>query len=114
MNPNEAIDLYTSVMVVGTEKPLLNRLDTSIDGIKSNAETQRKIVGLMGRCANTGYIVGRVDGKPVATIDMATLNAMTSILPLEIDVPQGQSCTWMCQSSSGTAAAQLTVFIEKK
>ena len=108
---NEVLDLYTSVVVVGTEKVLANRLDSGIDSVKSDAAHTRRLVGLQGATANTGYIIGRLDQRPVITLDMATLNGCDQIVPLDIEIPTGQELTFHAQSSSGTAAIGLTAHI---
>ena len=111
MDANELLDLYTSVVAVGTEKALVNRLDTGITGVKSTATATRRVVGIIGRCANTGYIVGRIDQTPVITVDMSSLNAQTVPIPLDIAVPVGSELKFKAQSSSGTAAVYMTALV---
>lgn len=107
MDANELIELSTGVVVVGTAKPLINRLDSGCVGIRSTAAVARRLVGLQASTGNTGYIVGRIDQKPVITLDMALANALDQITPTDIPVAVGQSLTFTALSTSGTAAVYL-------
>lgn len=111
MDANEAIDLYTSVVVVGTEKPLVGRLDAGVTGVKSTETTSRRLVGLIGRTANTGYVVGRIDQTPVITLDMASMNGQTAPIALDIPIAVGQELKFAAQSGSGTALVAVTALV---
>lgn len=104
MDANELIELSTTVVVVGTEKALVNRLDSGTTGIRSTGAVARRLVGLQVATANTGYVVGRIDQKPVITVDMALGNGLDQIIPCDIPIAVGQSLTFTAQSASGTAA----------
>jgi len=105
-------DLYDAVAVVGTEQPLVGRLDSAVAGVGSTESTHKKVTGFMGRCANTGYLVFRLAGVTIATIDLAVMNALTGFSPLDIDVPVGQTFSIGEMSSSGTALCSCTVRYE--
>lgn len=113
MDANEIIDLYTSVVVVGTEKQLVNRLDSGIDAVKATADTPRRLVGLQGTTANTGYIIGRVEQLPVVTIDMALLTALDQVVPMDIPLAAGQELKFYAQSAVGTAAVTIVAHVQK-
>lgn len=104
MDANELIELSTTVVVVGTEKALINRLDSGTVGVKSTAAVARRLVGIQAATANTGYIIGRIDQRPVITLDMALGNGLDQIIPCDILIAVGQSLTFTAQSASGTAA----------
>lgn len=105
-------DLYDAAAVVGTEQALVGRLDSSVLGVASTPDEVKKVTGIMGRCGNTGYLVGRLAGKTIVTMDLAVLNALTEFAPLEIAVPPGQTFALGEMSSSGTAACSATVRYE--
>lgn len=113
MAANELIDLRISACVVGTEGALVNRLDTGTTGVKSSEAVKRRLVGLQIACANTGYVVGRIDQQPVVTIDMALANGLDQVIPLDIDIPVGQELKFAAQSSSGTAACAAVAHVER-
>jgi hypothetical protein len=109
----ELIDLYAAAQVVGTETALANRLDTGISGVTSTDTKKRKLVAVSGRCANTGILIARLDGDPRLTLDLATLNAATFPIPVEVEVPAGQTLTVKGLSSSGTAAIAVVLHVQK-
>lgn len=113
MDANEIIDLYASVVVVGTERQLVNRLDSGIDCVKATADTPRRLVGLQGATANTGYVVGRVEQLPVVTVDMALLNGLDQVVPMDIPLAAGQELKFYAQSAVGTAAVALVAHVVK-
>lgn len=112
MDANELIELSTTVVVVGTEKALVNRLDSGTVGVKSTESTRRRLVGIQAATANTGYIIGRIDQRPVITLDMALANGLDQIIPCDIPIAVGQSLTFAAQSSSGTAAVGVQCHVE--
>lgn len=111
MDANELLELSTTVVVVGTEKALINRLDSGTVGVKSTAEKVRRLVGLQASTANTGYVIGRIDQAPVITLDMALANGLDQVIPCDIPIAVGQSLTFAAQSSSGTAAVSVQCHI---
>jgi len=98
---------------VATEAILKNRLDAALSGIYNRSGKTQKLVGLMLRCANVGYLVIRKNGQTVLTADLATLNAATFIADLDIDLADGDNLTFGVMSSSGTSAVTVTAFIEQ-
>lgn len=108
---NELLELSTTVVVVGTEKALVNRLDAGTVGVKSTEATRRRLVGLQLSTANTGYVIGRIDQAPVITLDMALGHALDQVIPCDIPIAVGQSLTFTAQSSSGTAAVAVQCHI---
>lgn len=107
MDANELIELSTGVVVANTEKALVNRLDSGCVGIRSTAAVSRRLVGLQAATGNTGWIVGRIDQKPVITLDMALGNGLDQIIPCDIPIAVGQSLTFGALSTTGTAAVYL-------
>jgi len=105
-------DLYDAAAVADAEQHLKGRLDTAVDGITSSAAEPKKVTGFMGRCANTGYLIFRLAGKTIATIDLAVMNALTEFAPLDIDVPPGQTLGVFELSTSGTALCSVTMRYE--
>jgi len=111
MDAHEVIDLYVSPMVVGTEAKLANRLDSAVASIRSSEALKRRIVGLMGWCANAGIFIGRLDQKPVITISFSALTGQLVIIPLDIPIPVGQEVTFAALSTSGTGYGALAVLV---
>lgn len=111
MDASEILDLSTTVVVVGTEKLLVNRLDSGMVSVKSSAEHPRRLVGLQAATANTGYLIGRIDQTPVITVDMALANGLDQVIPMDIPIPDGQELRFYAQSSSGTAAVAVVAHI---
>jgi hypothetical protein len=94
------------------ESALANRLDTSIVSVTPPKGATWRIKGIVARSANVGYMVCRVAGKTVVTLDMASLHAMTEPLPLDIQVNGGEAFTMGHKSSSGTAAVAASVLVD--
>ena len=113
MPVNRILDLYTSTVTTGTEKALTNRLDVSVDSLKSTDEIRRTLRGIMGATSNTGFVVMRLDQLPVITIDMATLNAAAQPIEVEIEVPPGRELTVGALSTNGTGAVAVTLLYEE-
>lgn len=111
MDATELLELSTSVVVVGTEKALVNRLDAGIVGVKSTEATQRRLVGLQIGTANTGYVVGRIEQTPIILADMALCQGLDQVIPLDIAIPIGAELRFHAQSSSGTAAVAVLCHI---
>lgn len=107
-------DLYDAAAVVGTEQPLIGRLDSAVTGVTSTADDPRRATGLMGRCANTGYLIGRLAGKTVFTMDLAIMNALTDFAALDLEIPPGQTLSLYEQSSAGVALCSVTVRHERQ
>jgi hypothetical protein len=105
-------DLYRSSSTVGTEGALAGRLDPAVLGVTSVEGQVKKVTGIMAKCANTGYVVGRLAGTTVFTFDMACLHARQEFAPLDIPVPVGQTLALGHMSSSGTAAITATLQYE--
>ena len=114
MDANEVLDFAVAAVSASVETTLANRLDSSIVSVKSTKDTHRRLVGLIGRCANTGILVCRIDGKPVITVDLDVLNDAVIPLPLDIDIPEGSELTLASKSTSGTAAMQVAAFVANK
>lgn len=111
MDANELLELSTTVVVVGTEKLLANRLDSGIEGVKSTELRTRRLVGLQIATANTGYVVGRIEQTPVILADMALCQGLDQVIPLDIPIPVGAELRFHAQSSSGTAAVAVQCHI---
>jgi hypothetical protein len=105
-------DLYDAAAVANVEQQLLGRLDPGVQGITSTESEKKRVTGLIGRCANTGYLIGRVGGQTLFTIDLAILNVLVWLLPLNIEVPVGQTLGLFEMSTSGTAACSVTAQYE--
>lgn len=113
MPVNRILDLYAASVTQNTEKALTNRLDSSVDSLKSTDEIRRTLRGIMGSTGNTGYLVFRLDQLPVVTIDMATLNAALAPIEVEIEVPPGRELTVGALSTSGTGAVAVSLLYEE-
>ena len=105
-------DLYDAAAVVGTEQPLLGRLDPAVNGITCPDGEKRKVTGLMGQSSNAGYLVGRLAGRTMLIFSLEVMSALTDFAPLDIDIPEGQTLAFYEMSTSGTAACVLTVRYE--
>ena len=105
-------DLYDAAAVENAEQHLKGRLDTAVDGVSSTAGEKKRVTGFMGRCANTGYLILRLAGKTLSTIDLAVMNALTEFSPLDVEVPEGQTLAVYELSTSGTAACSVTLRYE--
>lgn len=105
-------DLYASVCVVETEKPLVGRLDSAVAGVTSTADEHKRATGINGICANTGYLVGRLGSVTKFVIGIATLNGLAQFAPLDIEVPIGQTLSVHEMTSVGTAACEVTLQYE--
>jgi len=105
-------DLYDAAAVVGTEQQLVGRLDSAVIGITCPGGEKRKVTGLMGQCGNSGYLVARLAGRTMLTFSLEVMTALTDFVPLDIDVPAGQTLAFYEMSTSGTASCVLTVRYE--
>jgi len=105
-------DLYDAAAVVGTEQPLLGRLDSAVTGVTSTTDEHKRVTGINGVCANTGYLIGRLSGVTKFVIGIATLNGLNQFAPLDIDVPVGQTLSVNEQSSAGIGACEVTLQYE--
>jgi hypothetical protein len=114
MDANEIIDFAVAAVSATVETTLANRLDPSITTIKSTKDTHRRLIGLLGRCANTGTLVMRLEGKPTITLDLDMLNDAVVPIPVDIDIPEGEELTLASKSTSGTAAMQVAAFVANK
>jgi predicted RNA-binding protein YlqC (UPF0109 family) len=115
MAANEIIDLYAATVSASVETALSNRLDSSINSIKSSAKAHRRVVGLAVKSANTGSLIGRIEGQPVITICFLLAAALTGKpLDVDIDIPDGAELTFASKSTSGTAYCSVAVLIERK
>ena len=114
MDASEVLDLCAAACVANSDVLLANRLDTSIDSVRSDAATTRRVVGLQAATANTGYFVGRLDGKPIITLDMGLANGLDQVIPLDIPIPVGQELSIHAHSTSGTAIATVAVHIARE
>lgn len=107
----ELLDLHVAACVADSDVKLANRLDSALDSVKSDAVHTRRLVGLQVACANTGYVVGRLAGAPVVTIDMALANGLDQVIPLDIPIPVGQELVFHAHSTTGTAACTAVAHI---
>lgn len=114
MDANELLELSTTVVVVGTEKALVNRLDSGMVGVRSTEAARRRLVGLQLGTANTGYVIGRIEQTPVITLDMALGNGLDQIIPMDVTIAVGQTLTFHAQSSVGTAAVSLQCHVARE
>lgn len=114
MEANEIVEMTAAAMSTTAEVDYANRLDTSVNSLPSHSPVKRTLVGIAGRTANLGSIIGRIDQKPVITLDMATLNAHTGIWPCAIPIPEGQQLTFAGKSTSGTAGGTLVLFVNRE
>ncbi len=105
-------DLYDAAAATNVEQHLKGRLDTAVDGVTSTGAEHKRVTGFMGRCANTGYLIVRLAGKTLATIDLAVMNALTEFSPLDVDVPDGQTLGLFELSTTGTALCSVTLRYE--
>jgi len=105
-------DLYDAAAVAGTEQHLKGRLDSAVEGVTSTEDEHKRVTGFMGRCANTGYLIFRLAGRTVGTVDLAVMNALTEFAPLDIDVPVGQTLAVYEMSTSGTGSCSCTLRYE--
>jgi hypothetical protein len=102
-------DLYDAAAVVGTEQALVGRLDSAVRGITCPSGEKRRVSGIIGRCSNTGYLVGRLAGNTLVTMDLAVLNGLVQCAPLDIEVPEGLTFSVGEMSTSGTGACSATL-----
>jgi hypothetical protein len=105
-----ALELLITACVAGTDNALAARRDTNLKGLVGRDGKPLKVIGITGRCANTGYYALFIDGNLVGLIQGLELTAMTNIMPLDIDVGVGQTLTVAYYSASGTAVASCTLW----
>lgn len=105
-------DLFDAAAVVGTEQALLGRLDPAVAGVTCRRGEKVRVTGLLGRCANVGYLVLRLAGKTLAILDLAIVNVLTDFAAMDIDVPEGQTLSVGEMSTSGTGACSCTLRFE--
>ena len=103
------LDLHVAACVADVDTQLVNRRDASITGVSAEDGVVRTVTGIICRCANTGYLVCMIAGKPVLMADLAIVNALTFIAELDIEVPAGTEFSVYVHSTSGTALATCTV-----
>lgn len=109
---NTAEDLCSAAGVVGSEVPLVGRVDSSVLGITSIGSRKRTVKGILMRCANVGSLLGKLNGNTIFIADLATMNVMLQPLPVNVEVPVGATFALTQKSTSGTGAAGATVQTE--
>jgi len=107
------LDLHTTVVVVGTLKQLVNRRDSAVTGVSAKDGKARRVKGVIGRTANTGYFLGLLDGEDVFSANGLIINAFTEMIPVDIAVPAGMELGFYFMSESGTALVSLSVLVEE-
>jgi len=105
-----AVELLIAACVAGVDNALAARRDSNIKGLVGREGHPLKVIGIIGRCANTGYYALLIDGNLIGIIQGLELTAMTQMLPLDIDVAVGQTLSVVYYSVSGTAVASCTLF----
>jgi len=108
---DELIDL-SATAVAGADVNLVWRRDTAVLGVKSDATTKRRLVGLLCTCGTTtGYLVGLLDGRPVLSADLVLLTAFPNVLDVNIDVPLGSVLALYVHSLVGTNVCSVVAFV---
>jgi len=105
-------DLNQDTVTTTAEAALVGRLNAAVLGVTSTTKEKKKVTGVMAKCANLGYLIGRLGGKTVFTFDMACLNAMLTFADLQIDVAVGETLALSHKSTSGGAPVSATLRYE--
>jgi hypothetical protein len=105
-------DLYAGTCSETAESQLKGRLDPNVTGVTSTDKEKAKVTGILGRTSNAGYLVARLAGQTIATMDLGVLNDLVEFARLDVDVPVGQTFGLWAASSSGTAACAVTIRYE--
>jgi len=108
----ELLDLHASSTTQNSDTKLANRRDSAVDGVFATAEEPKRVIGLMARCSDAGYLLALLEGENVLTADLATLNALTEWTPVDIEVPANHQLTFYCHNTAGTAACTVTLRVE--
>ena len=105
-------DLHDAAAAVDSEQQLKGRLDSAVDGITSTDTEHKRVTGIMGKCANSGYLILRLAGLIKSTFDLTVLNALSGFAALDIEVPVGQTLAVYELSTTGTAICTVTLRYE--
>ena len=106
-------DLSVDATSAAGENQLANRFVTSDKTVESTPSVRRRVVGITGRCSDTGYLKIIRGSAVVVTIDMALLNALTFELPLDIDIIVGEPLSVYAVLDAGSAACAVALSIEE-
>jgi len=107
------LDLYVAASVQNTPTQLKNRRDAAVDSVSAKDGKSRKVKGVIGRASDAGYFLALLEGQQALTADGAIINAFTTMIPLDINVPAGSALSFHYVDTAGTAAASLTVLVEE-
>ena len=109
----KSVDLSVSATVQNTETALVNRRDAGILGVSAEDGKPKRVKGIIARESDAGYILGRIAGNMVFSMDLAALNAALAPAPLDIPVPAGEILKVYVVNTAGTTAATATVWYEE-
>lgn len=113
MEKMEYLELFTADPTVNVETQLVNRLDTSMDGLRGTGEAPKRVTGIAShkKTASTGYLILRKNGVTVTTIDLRSLHNMTKVIPLNIELAAADELTvWVVDTED--ALADLGVILQ--
>ena len=102
-------ELAAAACVANSDVALVGRLNTALLGVVAAGGAAAKITGIMLRCGEAGYLVGRVGSLTVFTVDMTIANAMLDFLDVDIDLKPGETFSLAAHSTASTGAAAATV-----
>jgi len=107
------LDLYTAACVANADVAMANRRDTAIDAVDCTDGKARRVMGIIGRTSEVGYVVLLLDGRLKATLDFDILNDALAPIPLSIPVPAGSQLTVKAHSTASTGAVTVGLAYEE-
>lgn len=109
----KSVDLSVSATVQDTETKLVNRRDSGIVGVSAEDGKAKTVKALLVREADAGYVLGRIAGEMVFSMDLAGATAALAPLPLDVPVPVGEVLSVYIVNTAGATAATATVWYEE-
>jgi hypothetical protein len=102
-------DYYVASVAAGTESALACRAVPGLSKLIAQEGKPLTLSDIIVKCANTGFVILRVNGQVVAHVGCAGATAQTAPLPLEIPLAAGDELTVGHLSSSGTALCEVGI-----
>jgi hypothetical protein len=107
------VDMYLAACVQNADNTLKNRFNAAQDKIESTADVVRRIVGIVFRAADAGYVKFIQGSTVLASFDAAAFNALVNVVDLDIPCPLGDGVAVVFYDTGGTGAASANVMVDE-